>query len=128
MLVNIPQKGDNMTGRWLLAMGGVLLMLTSACNEQKDTSTGSQPGKIQQVERGKEVYTQVCAACHGSGLAGAPKFGDREAWAPRINKGIDALVSSAVHGKGTMPARGGQAGLSDQDIRAAIEYMVVNSR
>ena len=80
------------------------------------------------MTHGKEVYTQVCSGCHGTGVAGAPKFGDKEAWAPRISQGMDKLFQSAIHGKGNMPARGGQPGLSDQDIRAAIDYMVSNSR
>ena len=118
-----------MSRQWLLLSGVfVLLTLMTGCNDQKGSSIQSSQGEKHQIERGKAVYDQVCAACHGSGLAGAPKFGDRQAWAPRISKGMDVLVNSAVHGMGNMPARGGQQGLSDQDIRAAIEFMVTNSR
>ena len=78
--------------------------------------------------RGQEIYLQVCAACHATGLAGAPRFGNKEDWAPRIAKGIDQLVISATQGKGNMPARGGQAGLGDKEIRAAVAYMVEKSQ
>jgi cytochrome c5 len=67
-------------------------------------------------------------ACHGTGVAGAPKAGDKAAWAPRIKTGIDALLQSALKGKGGMPPKGGNAALSDADVRAAIEFMVSQSR
>jgi cytochrome c5 len=73
--------------------------------------------------QGKEVVDAVCSKCHLTGEAGAPKIGDRPAWIPRLRNGLDALVSSATHGHGAMPARGGLADLSDQEIRGAIVYM-----
>lgn len=73
---------------------------------------------------GKGVYDANCAACHGSGVAGAPKFGDKAAWAPRIKAGNDALYGNALKGKGAMPAKGGNAGLGDADVKAAVDYMV----
>ena len=71
---------------------------------------------------GEALYKQACQVCHGAGIAGAPKFGDKTAWAPRLAAGIDAVYASAVQGKGGMPARGG-AQASDEDLRAAVEYM-----
>ncbi len=73
---------------------------------------------------GEKLYKQACAACHVAGVAGAPKFGDKAAWASRIATGMDALVASVVAGKGIMPAKGGAAGASDADLRAATQYMV----
>ena len=73
---------------------------------------------------GEKLYKQACAACHVAGVAGAPKFGDKTAWAPRIATGMDALVASVVAGKGIMPPKGGAAGASNADLRAAIQYMV----
>ena len=73
---------------------------------------------------GEKLYKQACAACHIAGVAGAPKFGDKVAWAPRITTGMDALVAAVVAGKGIMPAKGGAAGASDADLRAATQYMV----
>lgn len=73
---------------------------------------------------GKAVYDKTCVACHASGVANAPKFGDKAAWAPRIATGRDALVASVVKGKGAMPPKAGAANLNDDDIKAAVEYMV----
>jgi cytochrome c5 len=72
---------------------------------------------------GKEVVDAICAGCHATGLNGAPKIGDRAAWTPRLNKGLDPLVLSAIRGHGGMPARGGTASLTDTEVRAAILYM-----
>lgn len=73
---------------------------------------------------GKDVYTNTCAACHATGAAGAPKLGDKAAWAPRLSTGADAMHASALKGKGVMPAKGGNAGLSDADVIAAVEFMM----
>ena len=72
---------------------------------------------------GEALYNQACVACHATGVAGAPKFADKAAWAPRIQQGIPRLVQSVVSGKGAMPPRGGTAA-SEAEIRAAVEYMV----
>jgi cytochrome c5 len=79
---------------------------------------------------GKQVFQAVCINCHGSGVAGAPKVGDKKAWAPRIAKGMDALMQSALHGvPGTaMVARGTCSDCSDQELRNAVEYMVSQSK
>jgi cytochrome c5 len=73
---------------------------------------------------GEKLYKQACAACHIAGVAGAPKFGDKTAWAPRIATGMDAMVAAVIKGKGIMPAKGGAANASDADLRAATQYMV----
>ncbi len=73
---------------------------------------------------GEKLYKQACAACHIAGVAGAPKFADKTAWAPRIATGMDAMVASVIKGKGIMPAKGGAANASDADLRAATQYMV----
>jgi cytochrome c5 len=72
---------------------------------------------------GEALYKQTCVACHGAGVLGAPKFGDKAAWAPRIKQGIDTLVQHAIQGKGAMPPKGGSSA-SDADVRAAVQYMV----
>lgn len=71
---------------------------------------------------GKKVYAAACAACHDTGAAGAPKLGDKAAWAPRIKQGTDALYNSALKGKGAMPPKGG-SGASDAEVKAAVDYM-----
>ncbi|TCS98420.1 cytochrome c5 [Tepidimonas ignava] len=71
---------------------------------------------------GEEVYKAQCAACHAAGLVGAPKFGDKGAWAPRLAQGFDTLVNSALKGKGAMGAQGGGA-FRDLEIARAVAYM-----
>lgn len=72
----------------------------------------------------KKVYDTVCAVCHAAGVAGAPKYGDKAAWGPRIKTGMDALYASALKGKAAMPPKGGNAALPDADVKAAVDYMV----
>ena len=73
---------------------------------------------------GEKLYKSTCFACHGAGVAGAPKFGDKAAWEKYIATGIDTMVATAIKGKGAMPPKGGAANASEDDIRAAVEYMV----
>ena len=77
---------------------------------------------------GKKLYDTVCMACHAPGIAGAPKTGDKTAWKPRIATGQEALYSSAVKGKNTMPAKGGLASASDADVKAAVDYMLSQAK
>jgi cytochrome c5 len=77
---------------------------------------------------GRRTYGAVCAMCHAAGVAGAPKTGDKAAWKPRIAQGKDALYSSAIKGKKLMPPKGGAASLPDADIKAAVDYLVSQSR
>jgi len=72
---------------------------------------------------GEQVVKAQCIECHGEGVGGAPKIGDMEAWVQRIKQGLDYVTRSAIRGHGGMPARGGQANLSDAELRAAILYM-----
>ncbi|OAM51567.1 hypothetical protein A7981_08790 [Methylovorus sp. MM2] len=72
---------------------------------------------------GEEVFKAVCSMCHSVGLMGAPKIGDQEAWAPRIAQGHDTLVTHALKGVRMMPAKGGNPGLSDAEVTAAVVYM-----
>ena len=76
-----------------------------------------------QVARGgEEVFKAVCSACHGAGVAGAPKQGDKGAWAPRIAAGLETLITSALKGKGAMPPQGG-GDFSDVEITKAVVFM-----
>lgn len=70
-----------------------------------------------------DVVKAQCARCHDAGTAGAPKPGDKAAWAPRFNRGVEALVLSAIRGHGGMPPRGGKADLTDGELRAAVLYL-----
>lgn len=73
------------------------------------------------------VYTQACSVCHTAGVAGAPKTGDKAAWAPRVAQGLDTLVKHAIEGKGAMPPRGGSTA-SDEDIKTVVTYMMEKAK
>jgi cytochrome c5 len=77
---------------------------------------------------GDQVYNGSCVACHATGAAGAPKLGDTAAWAPRIAAGMDSLVTNATNGLNAMPPKGLCMTCSDDELKAAIEYMVSNSQ
>lgn len=81
------------------------------------------------ADAGKAAYGKICFACHDAGVAGAPKYGDTDAWTSRLEKGTGMLISNAINGytgeMGMMPARGGMASLSDDEVAAAVEYMLV---
>jgi len=77
---------------------------------------------------GKKIYDSTCTACHGTGIAGAPKFGDKAVWAPRLKTGMPAVYEVALKGKGAMPPKGGNAGLSEAEVKAAVDYMVAAAK
>ena|SRR5918996_1584401 len=77
---------------------------------------------------GEAVVQSTCAACHQAGAAGAPKLADKAAWAPRIKSGLKTMVQSVIKGKGAMPPKAGNPSLSDAEIRAAVEFMVSQSK
>ncbi|MEI7447078.1 MAG: c-type cytochrome, partial [Burkholderiales bacterium] len=78
-------------------------------------------------DAGKKVYETACQACHAAGVAGAPKLGEKAAWAPRLAAGVDGLTASVIKGKGAMPPKGGSTA-SDADIKAAVQYMVAAAK
>jgi cytochrome c5 len=88
---------------------------------------GAAPQKAGPAD-GKAVYDKVCVACHQQSVAGSPRLGDKAAWAPRVKQGMDVLVQSVLKGKGAMPPRGGNPSLSDAEARAAVDFMVSQSK
>lgn len=74
--------------------------------------------------KGKSVYDSACMVCHAAGVAGAPKAGDKAAWAPRLKTGMEALYTTALKGKNAMPPKGGNLSLADADVKAAVDYLV----
>jgi len=86
----------------------------------------AKPGAAAKADagKGKSVYETTCMVCHAAGVAGAPKVGDKAAWAPRVKSGMSALYASSIKGKNAMPPKGGNLALADADVNAAVDYMV----
>ncbi len=84
------------------------------------------PARPARERTGAQIVAGQCARCHGTGVGGAPRLGDRDAWKERARRGFDTLVRSAIHGHGAMPARGGVADLTDPEMRSAVSSMVTS--
>ncbi|GBE45610.1 cytochrome c-555 precursor [bacterium BMS3Bbin11] len=79
--------------------------------------------------QGNKIYDTKCFICHASGVAGAPKLGDKAAWAPRIATGMDAIMAIVIKGKGAMPPKGTTCvDCSDADLKGVVEYMISKSK
>lgn len=118
----------------------LLISLLAACGKQEATSAApaapapavaAAPAVVEN-HPGEGPYKQVCALCHGGGVAGAPKTGDKAAWAPRIAQGNDTLYKHAIEGftgqAGMMPPKGGGTGLSDEQVKLAVDFMVAKAQ
>ena len=88
-------------------------------------AAAAEPAKAEAAGAAPALYTQICQTCHAAGVAGAPKIGDKAAWAPRLAQGVDGLTASAIKGKNAMPPKGGSAA-SDAEIKAVVAYMVAS--
>ncbi len=114
-------KGDPVAGS---ADDAELRILPVARVEMRKAAAPSD-GQPRSVEA---VYNTICKACHEAGVAGAPKTGDKAAWAPRIATGTAALIKVATEGKNAMPPRGGDASLTDAELKAAVEFLIGKAR
>lgn len=90
-------------------------------------SGGDEMAGAEDAGTGQQIYDAVCVACHANGVLDAPVIGDAQAWAPRIEKGMETLYDHAINGFKNMPARGGRASLSDDEVKAAVDYMTAES-
>jgi cytochrome c5 len=109
----------------------VVVMANQAGAKFKEPAPSKPPAVAAakpQASSGKAVYDQTCVACHAQSVAGSPKLGDKAAWAPRLKTGMDSLVQSVLKGKGAMPPKGGNASLNEAQVRAAVEFMVSQSK
>ena len=123
-----------------LLLATLSLVLLAACGKQDAAAPATAPATasapvaapaatpVAENTVGKSVFGKTCAMCHAAGVAGAPKPGDKADWAPRIAQGNDTLYKHALEGftgaKGMMPPRGGAATLTDDEVKAAVDYMV----
>jgi len=96
---------------------------------QAEGAAGSEavPPAAAGQKDGATIYAQLCKTCHDIGLSGAPKLGDKAAWAPRVATGIEALYQSSLKGKNVMPPKGGNLSLTDEEVKSAVDYMVAAS-
>ena len=120
-------------GPWLVFFLATGLLACGCTPSGEGASTGEAPAASGvPAHPGRQVYARACVACHGAGLVGAPKLGDRTAWAPRIARGRAELVAHAIEGfrgeAGVMPPKGGHAYLEDDQVAAAVDFMVNAAR
>ena len=120
-----------------VALLAAVTLLLVACEPEQKAQPSQPPAPIVAAQKaaasaaiatGQKTYEAACAACHATGVSGAPRLGDRTAWSARIAEGLPELLHTALHGEGAMPARGGNLALSDAEVEAAVKYMVEQSR
>lgn len=125
----------------LVILSATTALLLAACGQQEETVQSAPPAAPAAPQAtaaapenpvGKKVYGMTCSMCHASGAAGAPIPGNKDEWGPRIAKGMDLLYQHSIEGftgeMGMMPAKGGNPSLSDDEMKAAVDYMVDLSR
>ena len=134
----------------VMVAAAILAALLSGCGDKKSEPTAAAPAAAEapaaapgaaapvaaaapaaENELGKSVFNKTCALCHAAGVGGAPKPGDKADWGPRIAQGKETLYKHAMEGftgaKGMMPARGGSPALTDDEMKAAVDYMADKS-
>jgi len=117
---SMPAHGGDLTLSDIEIERAITYMVNQSGGRWTDPVGGLTPA----VERrGEQIVQMQCVKCHQTGVGGAPKIGDRDAWIPRLKRGLDLLVRSAINGHGPMPPRGGMNDLTDSEIRGAIVYM-----
>lgn len=116
------QSGGNLKEPAMKAPAAAAPVAAAPTVAAAPAATAAVPAKAE-ANKGKTVYEAYCTACHAAGVAGAPKAGDKAAWAPRLKIGMDALYASSLKGKGAMPPKGGNLSLADADIKAAVDYL-----
>lgn len=116
----------------------LLLSLLAACSKKEESSpppapqVQAAPAVDEHLAQGEHIYKGTCAMCHGTGAGGAPLFKSAAEWGPRIAQGKPVLYEHALKGftgsKGAMPLKGGNASLPDDDVKAAVDYMVSQAK
>lgn len=134
----MPPKGGNMSLSEEEIRRSVATMLEQAsveaggggaqADEQAVADDGGEEAAAAGGAAGKETYTKACNACHGTGAAGAPVVGNAGQWESRIAKGMETLYDHSINGFNAMPAKGGWGNLSNDEVKAAVDYMVAESR
>jgi len=108
-------------------MAGKSERQTTAAKPTSATTRAGSSGGVVSLAVGKRIFTASCAACHTTGAAGAPRYGNRTEWASRLKRGLPQLYKNALHGIGIMPPKGGCASCSTAQIKSAVDYLVTGS-
>ena len=108
-----------------IAPVGEVYIAGSEPSKTSDAQVSETPVQVAAAEiNGEQVYQQVCSACHTAGVLNAPKPGDTVAWEPRLAKGLDTVYANAINGIGAMPPKGGRVDMSDEAIKAAVDFLL----
>ncbi len=91
---------------------------------EEDAAAASDGANTEENSVGKQVYNQVCSVCHSTGMMNSPRFGNADDWAPRLEQGMETVYAHALNGLNMMPARGGNPTLSDDEVKAAVDFMI----
>jgi len=102
--------------------------VSEAAAAEPDAAMTADAGEVAAPKSGEQVYSSNCLSCHGTGVAGAPKLGDVPAWVPRIAAGMESLLANVTNGLNAMPPKGLCMSCSDEELQAAVEYMVSKSQ
>ena len=108
-------------------VGQLIVLAESESAKIVDSAPSTEAATPVITSAGKATYDTACFACHGTGAAGAPVVGNKDAWTTRVSQGIDTLYSHAIDGFNAMPAKGGAASLSDDEVKVVVDYMVEQS-
>jgi cytochrome c oxidase subunit II len=138
MPIVVEVKSDAEYAAWVQAEKAKMPPPTPTAVPQEAPAQQAQPQQVAAAQAagaaapgmadGKSTYDTACNICHGAGVAGAPKQGDKAAWAPRLKQGKDTMYASALKGKGAMPPKGGNMALSDEAVKAAVDHMIAAAR
>ncbi len=108
-------------------VGQLVILAENESAKTADAAPAAEAAAPVTADAGKATYTTACFACHGTGAAGAPILGNKDAWASRVSQGAETLYSHAINGFKGMPPKGGAVSLSDEQIKVVVDYMVEQS-
>lgn len=127
-LAAISLSSHALTDKQLQDVKARIKPVGSACLEGDSTCGGAVAAAGGKPKSGEEVFKASCNACHGTGVGGAPKFGEKADWKPRLAQGMDTLHTHAITGIRAMPPKGTCMSCSDDEIKAAVDYMIGHSK